>query len=110
MVARDRLQIRLTSRPGRAELRLSGEATLQTVGELLDRLIEAEASAPAVLVIDLRDVRFMDSTALRELVTARNRLRRDGRRLVLVMAAGPVERLLALAWLQGRFETVAEPP
>ena len=42
----DHLEISLSSRPERVELRLSGEVTLQTVSELGARLTEAEARHP----------------------------------------------------------------
>ena len=108
--AGDSLAIELVPRNEGAELRLTGDVTLQTVSRLSERLTEVEASSPSVMVLDLRGVRFMDSTGLSELVVARRRSGRDGRRLVLVVAEGPVRRLLALSGLHGQFELVIEPP
>jgi hypothetical protein len=43
-------------------------------------------------------------------VVADKRSRRDGRRLIVVIAPGPVERLVTLTGLASRLETAAEPP
>ena len=110
VMAADRLDIRFFSTTDGAELRLSGELTLATVTGFVARLAHAEVAAPAILVLDLRGLRFIDSTGLAELVAADKRIRRDGRRLLLVMAPGPVERLLALTRLDHHFEIAAEPP
>jgi anti-anti-sigma factor len=107
---RDRLDIGWFSRTDGAELRLSGELTRATATGFTDQLLQLESSVPATLVIDLRGVRFIDSTGLAELIAADKRLRRDGRRLVLVVAPGPVERLFALARLDRHFEIAAESP
>ena len=106
----DRLEIQSVARTDGAALRLVGELTLATVSEFRHHLIAAETSAPATLVIDLRDLRFVDSTGLAELVATHERSRRARRRLVVVIAPGPVERLLAITGLDRHFETTAEPP
>src|SRR5215210_944188 len=109
-VAPDRLEIDPVARAAGAELRVSGELTLATASALAEALAEAERSRPALLVLDLRNVRFIDSTGLGELVAAHKRSRRDGRRLIVVIAAGQVDRLLRLTGLARQFETAAEPP
>ena len=86
------------------ELRLTGELSLATVPGLTERLAEAELAAPSTLLIDLRGVTFMDSSALGVLVRARNRGRRHGCRLVLAVAPGPVARVLAITGLDREFE------
>jgi anti-anti-sigma factor len=110
MAAPDRLQIRRVPRTDGAELRLSGELTLATAGSLIDEVGQVERSAPALFVLDLRALRFIDSTGLALLIAAHKRARRDGRRLVVVVGPGAVQRLFALSGLEGRFETVPAPP
>jgi anti-anti-sigma factor len=106
---RDRLQIRSVPRADGAELQLAGELTLATLNAFREKLREIEAAAPGVLVIDLRQLRFVDSLALGELIATGRRSRAAGRQLMLVTATGPVERLLAMtgldAWLQIRHES-----
>jgi stage II sporulation protein AA (anti-sigma F factor antagonist) len=109
MDGRDRLEILRVPRGDGSELRLAGDLTLATATALVEELRVLERSSPELLVLDLRQVRFVDSTGLAELIAAQKR-RRDGRRLVLVIDPGPVERLLALSGLLGRFEIAPRPP
>ena len=106
----DRLEIRRVERADGSELRLFGDLTLATVTSLIDELVQVERSGPALLVLDVRRLRFIDSSGLTELLAARTRGRRGGRRLVVVMGPGPVERLLAVTGLQSQFETAPTPP
>jgi anti-sigma B factor antagonist len=107
---RDRLQIRSVPRADGAELQLAGELTLATLNAFREKLREIEAEAPDVLVVDLRQLRFVDSLALGELVATDRRSRAARRRLMLVTAAGPVERVLAVTGLDGRLQIRHEPP
>ena len=107
---RDRLQIRSIPRADGIELRLSGELTLATLHVLQDQLRDSEAARPRVLVIDVRQLKFLDSLAIGELIGADKRSRDVGRRLTLITAPGPVERLLAVAGVDGRLRTASESP
>jgi anti-anti-sigma factor len=107
---RDRLQIRSIPREDGIELRLSGELTLATLHVLQNRLADFEAARPDVLVIDVRQLRFVDSLAIGELIAVDKRSRSVGRRLTLITVPGPVERLLALAGVDDRLRTTSEPP
>jgi anti-anti-sigma factor len=60
-------------------------------------------------VIDLRELQFMDSAGLAELVHAARRARDDGRRLVLVTGSAPIDRILAVSGVQQALETTADP-
>jgi anti-sigma B factor antagonist len=61
--------------------------------------------AGSALVIDLRDVTFIDSSALRELLNARESAARDGRRIVLSGVPATVARLLEMTGTAELFET-----
>lgn len=106
----DGLEIHAVARVDGAQRRVSGELTLATAGQFARGLAEAERSRPALLVLDLRDVRFIDSTGLAALVAAHKRSARDRRRLILVVAPGTIQRLLELTGLSREIETAAEPP
>jgi anti-anti-sigma factor len=69
----------------------------------------AEADAPEVVVIDLSGLDFMDSTGLRILVTAHERARNAGRRLVLIRGNEMIQRVLRLTRLDERLEIVESP-
>ena len=55
-------------------VRLAGELDLYNAPAVRTALLDAADGAPARLVVDLTDVRFIDSTALGVLVEARSRL------------------------------------
>jgi anti-sigma B factor antagonist len=63
-------------------LSLAGELDLYNAEEVRAALLEACAGEPAVLVVDLEGVTFIDSTALGVLIEARSRMtERNGFRL-----------------------------
>jgi anti-sigma B factor antagonist len=69
-------------RDGAVVVSLAGELDLYNAEEVRRALLEACAGEPSVLVVDLEDVRFIDSTALGVLIEARSRLAdRNGFRL-----------------------------
>ena len=101
------LEIQHQQVDGHATISLSGELDISTAVELEHLLGQLEAAdGPARIVIDLRGLRFMDSTGLRLLVTADLRLRRDGRELALVPGPEPVHRVFRLALLEERLAFV----
>jgi RND superfamily putative drug exporter len=94
---------------GRLRLRLDGELDLVTAPWLARRLRKIEAQRPALLMIDLRDLTFMDSSGLRELFSAQRRARAEGRRLVLVKGSAPIDRVLEMVRADAAVETVRDP-
>ena len=97
-------------RDGGVVVSLAGELDLYNAEEVRDALLDACADAPDVLVVDLEQVRFIDSTALGVLIEARSRMAdRSGFRL----AAPGLEtrRALEVSGLDRHFvvhDTVAE--
>lgn len=97
-------------RDGGVVLSLAGELDLYNAEEVRGALLEARADEPRVLVVDLEEVRFIDSTALGVLIEARSRMAdRSGFRL----AAPGLEtrRALEVSGLDHHFvvhDTVAE--
>ena len=53
---------------------LAGELDLYNAEEVRSALLDACAAQPQVLVVDLEEVRFIDSTALGVLIEARSRM------------------------------------
>jgi anti-sigma B factor antagonist len=62
---------------------VSGEVDMATAPELRARLLDAIAEGDGVIVVDLAQVDFMDSSGFAVLVTASQRLRSGGRDLVV---------------------------
>ena len=89
---------------------LHGELDLLSSAELepeLERLV-AEPGVD-VVALDLRDLEFMDSSALRLVVLTERGLREAGRRLVLVRGPQPVQRVFEITRMIDRLEFVDAP-
>jgi anti-anti-sigma factor len=83
-------------RDGVAVLHLAGELDL-AVHERFQQLVdEAVADAPQLVIADVAEVEFMDSTMLREVLRAHRTLEEAGARFVLAGAQPAVTRLLEL--------------
>jgi anti-sigma B factor antagonist len=85
----------LTEEPlvGGLVLTLSGELDLATAPELRKRLVAAVDSGTTRIVVDLREVTFMDSIGLAAVLHARSRLRPAGR-LALIATPGSYAQLV----------------
>jgi anti-sigma B factor antagonist len=104
--------LRVSSRleDGRTWLMLRGELDLATIGEAEAALAELEReSGAATVVIDLRPLRFMDSSGLHFVLGADARARERDGRLVVVRGPEAVDRLFHLAQLDGRLTLVDNP-
>jgi anti-anti-sigma factor len=89
---------------------LEGEIDLAAAPDAERMIAEAEAGKPAQLIIDLREVTFMDSSGLRVLLTAHRRAEEAGRRFAVVRGGEAVHRLLEVTGLTDRLELLDEPP
>ncbi len=77
-------------------LGLDGELDLANAGDVEHELRRIEATDAEVILVDLRDLSFIDSTGMKLLVTAAARSRAQNR-LVLEGAAPGVLRVLRIA-------------
>jgi anti-anti-sigma factor len=89
-------------------LRLSGEFDLAAVPEFDAEMAAAEADGPAAIVVDLTALTFMDSSGLRALVTADDRVRAAHRRLAIVPGPPAVRRVFEITQLEGRLDLVED--
>jgi anti-sigma B factor antagonist len=97
-------------RDGAVVVSLAGELDLYNAEEVRAALLEACADEPAVLVVDLADVRFIDSTALGVLIEARSRMA-DRRGFRLAEPGLETRRALEVSGLDRHFlvhDTLAE--
>jgi anti-anti-sigma factor len=85
---------------------LVGELDLSSVAKVQEELRRVEATSPATLVVDLSKLTFLDSTGLRCIVTADERARAEGRRIVIVRGPDAVQRVFAITRLDDRLEMV----
>lgn len=102
-------QVSVSETDGVVFLSLAGELDLATAGRLESELRRIEGGGPPVLIIDLRQLRFIDSTGLRLIIGADARAREDGRRMALVPGPESVHKVFELALLDKRLEFIEEP-
>jgi len=68
------LGLRITRARGRSTIELDGELDLSSAGLLREAIRRAEASAAETITVDLRQVQFVDLSAVRALLDAAERL------------------------------------
>jgi anti-anti-sigma factor len=86
-----------------------GELDLRTSPELEGRLDRVWASGAELVILDLRQIEFMDSTGLRVLLGAHQRAQESSRRFALVRGADQVERVLTLTGVRDLLTIVDAP-
>ena len=100
------LDVRTEDRNGLVHVALVGELDLSTVAKVQEELRRIEASSPETVVVDLSKLTFLDSTGLRCIVTADERARDEGRRMVVVRGPDAVQRVFTITRLEERLEMV----
>ena len=86
----------------------AGDVDLGTA-EAVRRELEAVQGEARAIVIDLREVTFLDSSGIRLLIEAQLASDRDGYRLTVVRGPDHVQRLFELAGLESRLTFVDHP-
>jgi anti-sigma B factor antagonist len=96
---------RVDVEPERERVRVipHGELDLATVSELDARIDELRSRGFATIVLDLRQLTFMDSTGLRLLLRLDAEARADGFHFAILECEGPVRRLLELTCVDEQF-------
>lgn len=102
------LDVAFDAAEGAVRLGLSGELDMVTGPQLEAALRRAEGQGAGVVVVDLRELTFMDSTGLNVLLRADVRARDGGWQLRLVRGPGAIQRVFNIAGLDDRL-TFVEP-
>jgi anti-sigma B factor antagonist len=100
----DQLAIAISLGPNRARVFLRGELDLATAPILhnsVDGLLAGNGQHPALLLIDLADLTFCDSSGLRALLRILERCHRVGTNLRLVNVPANVHRVFELTGTTG---------
>lgn len=84
------------SRNGVARLALSGELDMLSAPRLSEWIEWAENDGAATIMLDLRDVSFIDSSGLRAFIQAHDRASSNGHQLLLVGATEAARRLFEM--------------
>jgi len=103
------LEVHVEKRADGALLALDGELDLAEAPRMESEVRTIEEDEPAVLVIDLRALRFMDSSGLRTLLAVDRRAREAGRRLLFVRGPEQVQRVMRVTKVDERLEFVDDP-
>jgi len=103
------LELTTETAGGTVRIALTGELDIAGATLVEQELERIERDAPATIVLDLRQLAFMDSTGLRVIVAADGRAREQGRRLVVVRGSDTVQRIIEMTRLDGRLEIVNDP-
>jgi anti-anti-sigma factor len=91
------LQLSVDDADGSTRLSVRGEIDMATAEQLCDQLTKVIDDHVGDVDIDLSLVTFCDSTGLRVMLNAHHQLLVRGRRLRVVCASRPVQRLLELS-------------
>jgi anti-anti-sigma factor len=89
---------------------VGGELDLSSALTFDEEIRRAEERNPRTLVLDLRDLRFLDSTGLRLIMSAQARARKRGHRFAVVQGTEAVQRIFRLAGVARRLDLVEEVP
>jgi anti-sigma B factor antagonist len=96
-----------TDRGGVPVVKVQGEVDVSTAPELRERLLAIAEEGKPVVIVDLSDVSFIDSTALGVLVSALKRFRSGGGDLKLVVTEPHIVKVLEITGLTEVFEIYA---
>ena len=105
------LTLTTSNEPSAVRVALSGELDLSSALTFEEELRRIEDTAdPETLVLDLQGLRFLDSTGLRLIMRAHVRVRRDRRRLRIVLPGNrAVQRIFQLSGASERLDIVEAP-
>jgi anti-sigma B factor antagonist len=103
------MRVHLESLACAAVVRVSGEIDVLTMGPLMNVFDEAVAGGSPVIVADLTEVSFIDSSGLSGLLGLHRRMERQRRQLV-VAASSEVRRVVELAALDQLLQLTDERP
>ena len=95
---------------GVAEVVLEGELDISTLDRAMRRVAEAERDRPRLLVVDLSQLAFVDSSGVRLVLLAEERARAEGRRVAVRLGTGPALRVFQALGLVDRLDVVPPPP
>ncbi len=88
---------------------LQGELDISVRAKLVAAVDQVLAGGPLIVAIDLRGLRFMDSSGIHVLVSTGRRCQEHGQRFFLIRGDARIEHLLTVSGLDDYFEIVDEP-
>jgi anti-anti-sigma factor len=92
----------------RATVALRGELDLSGVDRARQAIEQAEANESPLLVLDLSELEFIDSTGLEVMLRAARRAHDSGRRLIVARPSRYVRRLLEMTAIDQSLDIVED--
>ena len=110
-VQQDQLTIDVRHAPetDRVVLCLHGELDLASAPLLQRELDSHELEATAMVVLDLQELQFIDSTGLRIILSAHERSRERGQEFAVTRGSQQVQRLLTITRVDEHLRIIASP-
>jgi len=105
-----KLEIVVSHANGARVVRLKGEFDLAGVPVFERELDRDPGPHEKTLVLDMRELTFLDSSGLRAVLMADRKVRTNGRRCVVVRGTDRVNRVLELTGVDDRLELVDSFP
>ncbi len=102
-------RVELRTQDRASVLTISGELDLSSSSELEDNLARAFESASGIVIVDLRELEFIDSTGLSVLVKANQQAQDAGCDFGIVNGVAQVRRLLDLTGVSERLRVADRP-
>ena len=96
MAADGSFSAQVESRNGVTLLALRGELDMASVPTLNQHLADCGRDGAEVIMLDIRDLSFIDSTGLGAILAASDHSKRNGHRFLMVGANRPARRLLEI--------------
>lgn len=109
MAAQDHFQIEVRNAADRVVLCLHGELDLASAPLLAQEIENASDTTTAMVVLDLQELRFIDSTGLRIVLAAHERAQERGQEFALTRASEQVQRLLTITGVGEHLRIIASP-
>jgi anti-anti-sigma factor len=102
-------QVQVRNADRAAVIVVSGELDLASAPTLEDELNRAVTNGADLVIVDLRELEFIDSTGLGLLIKANRQAEAAGRRFAIVRGQSQVQRLLGVTGIEQRLTLVNSP-
>ncbi len=107
MTVQDQLLIDVRHDKGRAVVSLRGELDLASAPLLQSELDSSQIASASMLVLDLEELKFIDSTGLRVLLSAYEQAQQRGQEFAVTEGSPQVQRLLSITGVGEHLRIIA---
>lgn len=102
-------QLEVRSAHDAAVIAISGELDLASAPALEEELERSAANGADLVIVDLRELQFIDSTGLGLLIKAHRQAEASGRKFAIVRGQSQVQKLLGVTGIDQRLTLVDSP-